>query len=677
MEIIDFAASKIPPHEIRDAGYAGVVAYVSESRTGANLGAKPITREYADALRDEGLHIVSNFQYGKPGGSAPSDFTRGFYGGAEDAHTALRLHEAAGGPDSAPIMFSIDEDINLATWNGVGVEWFRGINSVLGVDRSGIYGHSRVCAWAIEDGVVGYSTSDGKRWVWQTKAWSFGAREPAAVLYQRVIDTPSNPGPLVGGVHVDVNDVLAADFGQWELLRPLPPTVPDFDESTEIPSPYYGSRGGTKVLWFVLHTEDGNSTSARQLARYLENNPNHVSYHYTLDNQGHVFNVVDTRYYANSVLQPGNSKSINLAFSGSWASWPRQAWFDRMHHGMDIAAYIAVRDARRYGLQPRVISPEEARQGQTGITDHNGVRIATGVGTHTDVGAGFPWDYFIQKVNEYAAIAPRPPAVTTGPTYPGQPIMPGVTGRHVAMIQDRLNTVANAGLLVDGEFGPLTTAAVTAFQNSRGLVPDGEVGPQTWAELFADPRDLPGDSVVPRIVLTSSTAPKPEQYPLPGGSCSGQTAGPAETSSIPADDETQPSITGLRLQRLRGWGTRARDRSRLTVGRWLPHSAQPVEHVARLAVPRYAVQDPRPGQGPRRDRPEGRYAPAGQTAKTHQKGLTTASLGVQRPASLENAAPRAVLASSGSGPIRIPLSSSPIARRSSSLSSKSNTSMFC
>jgi hypothetical protein len=40
---------------------------------------------------------------------------------------------------------------------------------------------------------------------------------PAAVLYQRVIDTASNPGPVVGGIRVDVNDVLAQDCGQWNL----------------------------------------------------------------------------------------------------------------------------------------------------------------------------------------------------------------------------------------------------------------------------------------------------------------------------------------------------------------------------------------------------------------------------------------------------------------------------
>ncbi|WP_204802693.1 DUF1906 domain-containing protein [Mycobacterium riyadhense] len=219
IRLIDFAEQRIAPQEIKAAGYDGVVNYVSESRPGANFEAKPITRQYADALRAAGLHIVSNFQYGKPGWPTPSDFTRGYDGGVADAQTALRLHAAAGGGSSAPIFFSVDEDIDLNTWNSLAVEWFRGINSVLGAARTGIYGHSRACAWAINDGVIGHSTTAGHRWAWQTKSWSHGEREPAAVLYQEIVNSEANPGPLLGGIHVDVDEVLAADFGQWDLDR--------------------------------------------------------------------------------------------------------------------------------------------------------------------------------------------------------------------------------------------------------------------------------------------------------------------------------------------------------------------------------------------------------------------------------------------------------------------------
>jgi hypothetical protein len=219
IRLIDFAERRISPDDNKSAGYDGVVNYVSESRPGANFGAKPITREYADALRAAGLHIVSNFQYGKPGWANPSDFTRGRDGGVADAQTALQLHAAAGGGNSAPIFFSVDDDIDQNTWNSLAVDWFRGINSVLGVERTGIYGHSQACAWAINDGVIGHSTTPGHRWAWQTKAWSHGEREPAAVLYQAIVNSASNPGPLLGGINVDVDEVLAADYGQWDFDR--------------------------------------------------------------------------------------------------------------------------------------------------------------------------------------------------------------------------------------------------------------------------------------------------------------------------------------------------------------------------------------------------------------------------------------------------------------------------
>lgn len=219
-QLIDFAEKQISPAQIKAAGFVGVVNYVAEERPGAHFPAKPLTREYADSLRAAGLHIVSNYQYGKPGWvSAPSDYTRGYDGGVADAKTAELLHLAAGGPDSAPILFSIDENIDHETWKNVAVEWLRGIGSVLGVGRTGVYGHAKTCAWAIEDGVIGKSTSPGHWWAWQTRAWSGGVREPRAVLYQTVVNTEKSPGPLLDGINVDVDDVLAPDYGQWDYPR--------------------------------------------------------------------------------------------------------------------------------------------------------------------------------------------------------------------------------------------------------------------------------------------------------------------------------------------------------------------------------------------------------------------------------------------------------------------------
>ncbi len=215
--LIDYAMRQIPAQDIRAAGHAGVINYVSTSRPGSSFGAKPITLPYAQSLTRSGLVIVSNYQYGKPGGTAPSDFTRGYAGGVADARTGWQLHSAAGGGQSAPIFFSVDDDIDRETWNNVVLQWFRGINSVIGVQRTGIYGGINACQWAAADGVIGRSRSPGHVWAWQTRSWSGGQIYRAAVLHQRIVATASNPGPVVGGIEVDVNDVLAQDCGQWNF----------------------------------------------------------------------------------------------------------------------------------------------------------------------------------------------------------------------------------------------------------------------------------------------------------------------------------------------------------------------------------------------------------------------------------------------------------------------------
>jgi Putative peptidoglycan binding domain/D-alanyl-D-alanine carboxypeptidase len=81
------------------------------------------------------------------------------------------------------------------------------------------------------------------------------------------------------------------------------------------------------------------------------------------------------------------------------------------------------------------------------------------------------------------AVQRRPGAQKAG----GRPtVQLGSSGRHVRDLQAHLKSkhAAIAGhLVVDGEFGPKTNAAVRAFQQRSGLVVDGIVGPATWAKL--------------------------------------------------------------------------------------------------------------------------------------------------------------------------------------------------
>jgi murein DD-endopeptidase MepM/ murein hydrolase activator NlpD len=74
---------------------------------------------------------------------------------------------------------------------------------------------------------------------------------------------------------------------------------------------------------------------------------------------------------------------------------------------------------------------------------------------------------------------------TDPPATPGQhppTVKLGSSGSAVIELQNALNAFG-AGLVADGAFGPLTDAAVRAFQSSHGLVVDGIVGPITWTAL--------------------------------------------------------------------------------------------------------------------------------------------------------------------------------------------------
>jgi hypothetical protein len=84
--------------------------------------------------------------------------------------------------------------------------------------------------------------------------------------------------------------------------------------------------------------------------------------------------------------------------------------------------------------------------------------------------------------------APRPGSPSV-PTWPGRYLRltnPYLRGADVGWVQQRLNsTGARPSLNVDDIYGPLTRAAVIAYQEVSGLDPDGIVGPRTWEALAA------------------------------------------------------------------------------------------------------------------------------------------------------------------------------------------------
>lgn len=97
----------------------------------------------------------------------------------------------------------------------------------------------------------------------------------------------------------------------------------------------------------------------------------------------------------------------------------------------------------------------------------------------------------------------RPPAPEN---YVPQPeympmLMIQSSGDAVRTLQTMLNEQINAGLDVDGEFGPLTEQAVKNYQTLHGLEVDGIVGAETWEALFSGMGPAPSPS--PVVPLTS------------------------------------------------------------------------------------------------------------------------------------------------------------------------------
>ncbi|MGZ4586089.1 MAG: DUF1906 domain-containing protein [Mycobacterium sp.] len=199
--LLDYAAGVIPASQIRAAGAVGSIRYVSDRRPGGNwmLG-KPIQVAEARDLNSNGLKIVSCYQFGK---GSTADWLGGAAAGVQHAQRGMQLHAAAGGPAAAPIYASIDDDPSYDQYKQQIVPYLRSWESVVGHQRTGVYANSKTIDWALHDGLGSY--------FWQHN-WGSpkGFTHPAAHLHQVEIDKRS-----VGGVGVDINEILKPQFGQW------------------------------------------------------------------------------------------------------------------------------------------------------------------------------------------------------------------------------------------------------------------------------------------------------------------------------------------------------------------------------------------------------------------------------------------------------------------------------
>ena len=215
-------------------------------------------------------------------------------------------------------------------------------------------------------------------------------------------------------------------YGRLAPVADTPPAPrPDFNEYPRW-CDNTSDRGGTTVDLWLIHTQEGGG-NADSLASFListEGGANPVSYHYTIseDQNDHGVTVCDCADTDEASWSVGdaNSRSINLCFAGSTINWSTSQWMQQSK-AIDVAAYLCVCDATKYGFDPKVIVPPYLSD-PPGVSDHKYVTQHLGWGTHTDVGFNFPWPYFQQRIN-YWQIALQtgsaPPAA-----LPDHPVVP-------------------------------------------------------------------------------------------------------------------------------------------------------------------------------------------------------------------------------------------------------------
>lgn len=210
MRGIDFAFAPHPPASaIRAAGYGFVCRYLSPLAENDSNGKNLLVGEL-HSLLTAGLSVVVVEE------STAGRMKSGRSAGVSDAQHAQAVTTALGMP-SVPVYFACDFDATPGDQTAINA-YLDGAASVIGRARTGIYGGYYPVKRALDAGKAA--------WAWQTTAWSGGQWDSRAHIRQG--GTVS-----VGGVTVDLDEAMKADFGQWPRpTSPAPKPAPAPTAST-------------------------------------------------------------------------------------------------------------------------------------------------------------------------------------------------------------------------------------------------------------------------------------------------------------------------------------------------------------------------------------------------------------------------------------------------------------
>ncbi len=231
----------------------------------------------------------------------------------------------------------------------------------------------------------------------------------------------------------------------------------------EHPSPNFDLRGGRDIRLIVLHYT-GMRTARAALERLCDRAAR-VSAHYMIDEQGRILRLV---------------RDEHRAWHAGHSYWRGEDDVNAISLGIEL-----VNGGHDFGLPPY---PEAQMESLLHLLDHLchrfGIDRREIVG-HSDVafarkqdpGEKFDWEVLARNGFGIWPATPLPP-----PTEE-EPLAPGSEGDAVRVLQRQL-AAFGYGLHEDGYYGPLTQAAVAAFQrhfNQENVT--GRADPDTLARL--------------------------------------------------------------------------------------------------------------------------------------------------------------------------------------------------
>jgi Domain of unknown function (DUF1906) len=183
----DYSAGPIPPAALVAGGMRYVIRYLSTVGNPKNITAGEMR-----GLLAAGIPVVLVYE------TTADWMLGGRDAGAAAASSARAQATSVGWPSGRPVYAAADFDVTPAQIP-VALETLQGWADTFGLSATGVYGGYAIIRAALD---VGYL------WGFQTVAWSGGQWDPRAQLRQ------TGATAVIGGVQVDVDTAVAADFGQ-------------------------------------------------------------------------------------------------------------------------------------------------------------------------------------------------------------------------------------------------------------------------------------------------------------------------------------------------------------------------------------------------------------------------------------------------------------------------------